>query len=83
MAYGLEDRLVVGVASSALFDLAKSDAYFKKHGEAKYRVYQDKRLDKTLQPVLRSHSFSDCWHSMIFGLAIPSSRSSSCRTTTR
>ncbi|MBP2453008.1 5'-nucleotidase [Mycolicibacterium lutetiense] len=50
MAYGLEDRLVVGVASSALFDLAKSDAYFKKHGEAKYRVYQDKRLDKTLQP---------------------------------
>lgn len=50
MAYGLEDRLVVGVASSALFDLAKSDAYFKKHGEAKYRVYQDERLDKTLNP---------------------------------
>ncbi|OBB25088.1 5'-nucleotidase [Mycolicibacterium peregrinum] len=50
MAYGLEDRLVVGVASSALFDLSKSDAYFKKYGEAKYRLYQDKRLDKTLKP---------------------------------
>ncbi|BBZ54299.1 5'-nucleotidase [Mycolicibacterium phocaicum] len=50
MAYQLDDRLVVGVASSALFDLSKSDAYFRKHGEAKYRIYQDKRIDKTLKP---------------------------------
>lgn len=50
MPYDLNDRLVVGVASSALFDLAESDAYFKEHGEAKYRVYQDERIDDTLQP---------------------------------
>ncbi|WP_102143408.1 5'-nucleotidase, partial [Mycobacterium hubeiense] len=48
MAYQLDDRLVVGVASSALFDLAESDAYFREHGEAKYRAYQDERIDNTL-----------------------------------
>ena len=50
MPYDLDDRLVVGVASSALFDLAESDAYFTEHGEAKYRIYQDERIDDTLQP---------------------------------
>ena len=49
MPYELDDRLVVGVASSALFDLAESDAYFREHGESKYRVYQDHRIDETLQ----------------------------------
>lgn len=48
MAYGLDDRLVVGVASSALFDLAESDAFFRDHGEAKYRQYQDELIDATL-----------------------------------
>jgi 5'-nucleotidase len=37
------------VASSALFDLAESDAYFREHGEAKYREYQDERIDATLR----------------------------------
>lgn len=50
MPYDLHDRLVVGVASSALFDLSESDAYFKEHGEAQYRVYQDERIDETMQP---------------------------------
>lgn len=50
MPYSLENRLVVGVASSALFDLKRSDDYFNKYGEAKYRVYQDKRIDDTLAP---------------------------------
>lgn len=49
MPYELDDRLVVGVASSALFDLSESDAYFREYGEAKYRVYQDERIDQTLQ----------------------------------
>ena len=49
-AYELSDRLVVGVASSALFDLTESDAYFQEHGEAAYRKYQDKHLDDQLQP---------------------------------
>ena len=50
MPYELSDRLVVGVASSALFDLAQSDAYFREHGEEKYRVYQDEHIDDTLEP---------------------------------
>ncbi|RAN76140.1 5'-nucleotidase [Bacillus sp. SRB_336] len=50
MPYSLENRLVVGVASSALFDLKESDDYFNKNGEAKYRIYQDERIDDTLDP---------------------------------
>ncbi|MFT3971247.1 MAG: 5'-nucleotidase [Micropruina sp.] len=41
---------MVGVASSALFDLTESDAYFKEHGEAAYREYQDDHIDDTLAP---------------------------------
>lgn len=48
MAYELDDRLVVGVASSALFDLTDSDAYFREHGEMAYRKYQDDRLEEPL-----------------------------------
>jgi 5'-nucleotidase len=50
MVYPLDDRLVVGVASSALFDLTESGAYFDEHGESKYRVYQNERLDDVLDP---------------------------------
>jgi len=50
MAYPLENRLVIGIASSALFDLVDSDAYFRKHGEDAYRTYQADRIDETLQP---------------------------------
>lgn len=50
MPYELENRLVVGVASSALFDLAESDAYFRKNGEDDYRRYQDDHIDHCLQP---------------------------------
>ncbi len=48
MAYELSDRLVVGVASSALFDLTESDAYFREHGELAYRKYQDDHIAATL-----------------------------------
>lgn len=41
---------MVGVASSALFDLDESDAYFREHGELAYRVYQDEHIDDTLKP---------------------------------
>ena len=37
--------LVVGVASSALFDLEASDAVFRQDGEQKYREYQRDHLD--------------------------------------
>ncbi|WP_342773636.1 5'-nucleotidase [Nocardioides aurantiacus] len=45
MAYELENRLVVGVASSALFDLTESDAYFRKYGEMAYREYRRQTND--------------------------------------
>jgi 5'-nucleotidase len=50
MPYELENRLVIGIASSALFDLAESDAYFRTHGEDLYRKYQADRIDATLAP---------------------------------
>ena len=46
----LERALVVGVASSALFDLAESDAVFREQGEEKYREYQREHLDDVLAP---------------------------------
>ncbi|WP_443045094.1 5'-nucleotidase [Streptomyces sp. Go40/10] len=49
-AYDLADRLVVGVASSALFDLRESDAVFREQGEEAYRAYQEENRDNTLQP---------------------------------
>ncbi|WP_062381238.1 5'-nucleotidase [Demequina pelophila] len=48
-AYSLEGRLVVGVASSALFDLTESDAYFREHGERAYAEYQDRHVDVPLE----------------------------------
>ncbi|MER6077397.1 5'-nucleotidase [Streptomyces sp. NPDC001833] len=48
--YSLENRLVIGIASSALFDLAESDGVFRKEGEEGYRIYQQANLDNTLQP---------------------------------
>ncbi|GAB3127426.1 5'-nucleotidase [Glaciibacter psychrotolerans] len=50
MPYDLQNRLVVGVASSALFDLTESDAYFNEHGEEPYRIYQHEHIDDQLQP---------------------------------
>ena len=50
MAYDLEKMLVVGVASSALFDLADADAVFREHGEACYREYQETHIANALEP---------------------------------
>lgn len=46
----LERALVIGVASSALFDLEESDAVFREQGEEKYREYQREHLDDVLEP---------------------------------
>ena len=46
----LNRALVVGVASSALFDLAESDAVFREKGEERYREYQREHLDDVLEP---------------------------------
>lgn len=48
MPYELENRLVIGVASSAVFDLTDSDAVFKSQGEEEYRKFQETNLDNPL-----------------------------------
>ena len=46
----LERALVIGVASSVLFDLEESDAVFREQGEQRYREYQREHLDDVLEP---------------------------------
>lgn len=48
MAYDLSQRLVIGVASSAVFDLSDSDAVFRTSGEEEYRKYQERHLNHPL-----------------------------------
>jgi len=48
--YNLDDRLVIGIASSALFDLAESDRVFRRDGEEAYRKYQEEHLNDPLRP---------------------------------
>lgn len=50
MPYDLEKMLVVGVASSALFDLAEVDLVFREHGEDEYRKYQEEHVADPLEP---------------------------------
>lgn len=50
MPYSLENRLVIGLASSALFDLAESDAVFRQEGEEAYREYQELHVEDRLNP---------------------------------
>ena len=65
MAYDLGDHLVVGIASSALFDLADSDRVFREEGEQAYRRFQEEHRDRPLGPgvafpfVLRLLSLND------------------------
>ncbi|WP_334323678.1 5'-nucleotidase [Gilliamella apicola] len=49
MAYNLTSRLVIGLASSALFDLEESDKIFREQGEQKYRKFQRKNEDIPLK----------------------------------
>ena len=44
MGYPIDRKLVIAVASSALFDLTESDSYFREHGEQEYRKYQEEYL---------------------------------------
>lgn len=50
MAYDLSDKLVVAVASSALFDLTESDRVFREKGEQAYRIYQREHEEDVLEP---------------------------------
>ena len=48
MSYDLANRLVIGVASSAMFDLSESDAVFRRDGEEHYRKFQEANLGNPL-----------------------------------
>lgn len=48
MGYPIHRKLVIGVASSALFDLSVSNAVFVEKGEEGYRKYQRDNKDKPL-----------------------------------
>lgn len=50
MPYPIEQKLVIAVASSALFDLSQSDQVFREQGVDAYRRYQRKMEEKTLGP---------------------------------
>lgn len=50
MVYDLDKKLVVGIASSALFDLEESDKFFREKGENAYRQYQEDNIDNLLKP---------------------------------
>jgi len=55
MPYELGNRLVIGVASSAMFDLTESDTVFRTKGEEEYRKYQTEKVDV---PLPKGPSFS-------------------------
>ncbi|MDR2563927.1 MAG: 5'-nucleotidase [Prevotellaceae bacterium] len=48
MHYPIDKKLVVAVASSALFDLSESHRIYIEQGVDRYREYQEKNIDKTL-----------------------------------
>lgn len=50
MAYPIEDKLVVGISSNALFDLRLEDEIFKKQGLNAYRQHQKENKDLILNP---------------------------------
>ncbi len=50
MPHDIDKKLVVAVASSALFDLTESDAVFREKGLIQYKKYQEDHLDEHLQP---------------------------------
>lgn len=54
MAFDLSRRLVIGLASSALFDLSESDAVFRAEGE---KIYRDHQRDNQEQPLARGVAF--------------------------
>ncbi|MBQ7475633.1 MAG: 5'-nucleotidase [Clostridia bacterium] len=50
MAFDLNDRLVVGISSRALFDLEEANRVFEEDGLEAYREYQRAHENETLKP---------------------------------
>lgn len=49
MTYPIEKKLVIGVSSSALFDLSESHKVFLEQGRSAYKQFQKDNLDKILE----------------------------------
>lgn len=49
MPFEIENKLVVAVSSSAVFNMAEADAIFRSEGETSYREYQKARLDEPFE----------------------------------
>jgi 5'-nucleotidase len=49
MSFPIENKLVIAVSSSALFDLAESDKVFREQGSIAYRDYQEAHLNTHLK----------------------------------
>ena len=49
MPFPIENKFVIAVASSALFDLTDSDRVFRTLGESEYRKYQEENIDNPLE----------------------------------
>jgi 5'-nucleotidase len=49
MAYSIDNKLVVGVSSSAVFQMENADRIFRKKGVKAYREYQRKNLSKPFE----------------------------------
>ena len=50
MPYDIDDKLVIAVASSAVFDLSESDQVFQEHGIEAYREHQIEHENDVLSP---------------------------------
>jgi 5'-nucleotidase len=63
MAYPIDRKLVISVASSALFDLSESHQIYVTQGVDEYRILQEKNIDNPflegvwipIHPVLSWH----------------------------
>ena len=49
MPYPIDEKFVIAIASSALFDLSESDKVYKTQGIDAYRDYQEKHIDDSLE----------------------------------
>jgi 5'-nucleotidase len=48
MPFPIEEKRVIAVSSSALFDLSESERVFREHGPAAYKQFQTYHLDTVL-----------------------------------
>lgn len=49
MVYSIDNKLVIAVSSSALFDLSESDAVFRENGAKAYKKYQEENVNNILE----------------------------------